>query len=86
VKIEDAEHVHVFLDTALKNGAVKTVPSTQTYVDDFPAYYDSLDALFKNLGAAIQASGGDWIKSAASARDIDKQMSDVNGLFLKCKS
>ena len=85
MKIEEPLSGKLYLNTALKNGEVKLVPVTQTYVDDFPAYYDSVNGMFVKLSEAIDGRGNTWIKSAAAAGDIDKQIADTRELIKLCK-
>lgn len=76
----------VFLSSALKNAEVKVVPVTQTHVDDFPAFYDSLNGLFVKLAEAVaQGKGNDWLKSAAAEKDIDVQIAKTKDLMDLCK-
>jgi hypothetical protein len=76
----------VFLRTSLKNAEVKVVPATQTHVDDFPAFYDSLNGLFVKLAEAVAAGkGNDWLKSAAAESDIDAQIVKTRDLMNLCK-
>ena len=75
----------VYLNTALKNGEIKLVPVTQTYVDDFPAFYDSVNGLFVKLSEALDGRGNAWVKTAAAAPDIDKQVNDTRELIKLCK-
>ncbi|MBF5006568.1 hypothetical protein ISG32_20145 [Diaphorobacter sp. NR2-3-3-1] len=74
-----------WLDTALKNGETKVVPSTQTWVDDFPAFYDSWNGMFTRLATAIASKDMSWVKAAASAPDIAAQISKTNQLIAQCK-
>lgn len=85
IRIEEPLSGKVYLDTALKNGEIKLVPVTQTYVDDFPAYYDSVNGLFVKLSEAIDGRGGNWVKSAAAAPDVDKQLNATKELVKLCK-
>ncbi|MEP7298381.1 MAG: hypothetical protein ABI702_19525 [Burkholderiales bacterium] len=85
VKIEEPVSGKVYMNTPLKNGEIKLVPVTQTYVDDFPAYYDSVNGLFVKLSEALAGKGNDWVKSAAAATDIDKQITDTRELIKLCK-
>jgi hypothetical protein len=85
VRIEEPVSAKVYLNTALKNGEVKVVPATQNYVDDFPAFYDSVNGLFVKLAEAIDGRDAKWVKSAAAAADIDKQINDTRELFKLCK-
>ena len=85
LRIEEPLSGKVYMNTALKNGEVKLVPSTQTYVDDFPAFYDSVNGLFVKLAEAIDGRDTKWVKAAAAAPDIDKQINDTRELFKLCK-
>ena len=85
LKIEEPLSGKVYMNTALKNGEIKLVPSSQTYTDDFPAYYDSVNGLFVKLSEAIAGKGNSWVKSAAAAPDVEKQISDTKELFKLCK-
>ena len=85
LKIEEPVSGKVYLNTALKNGEVKLVPSTQTYVDDFPAYYDSVNGMFVKLSEALDGRGNAWVKTASAAPDIDKQIADTRELMKLCK-
>ena len=73
-----------YLNASLKNGEVKSVPSTQTYVDDFPAYYDAINQLFVNLSLSIAGQDRKWIKNATATPDIGKQLDATKELFVKC--
>ena len=76
----------VFLGASLKNAEVKVVPSTQTHVDDFPAFYDSLNGLFVKLAETVAAGrGNDWLKSAAAESDIEAQIVKTKDLMNLCK-
>ncbi|MEP6874723.1 MAG: hypothetical protein ABI887_10170 [Burkholderiales bacterium] len=85
MKIEEPVSGKVYLNTALKNGEIKLVPVTQTYVDDFPAYYDSVNGLFVKLSEALDGRGNTWVKTASAAADIDKQITDTRELIKLCK-
>lgn len=85
VRIEQPLMGTVYLDTALKNGETKVVPATQTYVDDFPAYYDSWNGLFTRLATAIANKDMGWVKAAAAAPDIQAQILKTNQLISQCK-
>jgi hypothetical protein len=74
-----------YLNTGLKNGEVKLVPAMQTYVDDFPAYFDAVNAMFAKLADAMDGKGDAWIKSAATAPDIERQIAQAKELILSCK-
>ena len=85
MKVEEPVSGKVYMNTALKNGEIKLVPVTQTYVDDFPAFYDSINGLFVKLSEALAGKGNDWVKSAAAAPDIDRQIAATRELIKLCK-
>jgi len=85
MRVEEPVSGKVYMNTALKNGEIKLVPVTQTYVDDFPAFYDSVNGMFVKLSDALAGKSADWIKSAAAAPDIDKQVADTRELIKLCK-
>lgn len=85
LRIEEPVSGKVYLDTALKNGEVKVVPATQSYVDDFPAFYDSVNGLFVKLAETIDGRDAKWVKAAAAAADIDRQINNTRELFKLCK-
>lgn len=74
-----------YLNTGLKNGEVKIVPASQTYVDDFPAFYDSLNGMFVKLAESMAGKGNGWLKSAAAAPDIVAQINKTMELVQQCK-
>lgn len=75
----------VYMDTSLKNGEVKIVPASQTHVDDFPAFYDSINAMFVKLAHTISGVNKEWIKSAANSPSIAEQIVKTKELIELCK-
>lgn len=86
MRIEEPLSGKRYLDTALKNGETRVVPASQTYVDDFPHFYDAVNGLFNKVALAMDGKGDErWIKGAAAARDIDQQLSQTKELVKQCK-
>lgn len=85
VKVEEPLSGTVYMNTALKNAEVKVVPATQSYVDDFPAYYDSINGMFVKLAEAVAGKGNTWVKAAAAATDIEAQIIKTKELMKLCK-
>lgn len=85
VKIEQPLMGTVYMNAPLRNAETKVVPATQTYVDDFPAFYDSWNGLFVRLATAIDKKEMGWVKASSSATDIESQILKVNSLFQLCK-
>lgn len=75
----------VYMDTALKNAEVKVVPASQTQIDDFPAYYDSINGMFVKLAEAVNGKGIAWVKAAAAAPDIEVQIRKTQELMKLCR-
>lgn len=74
-----------YLDSKFKNGEVKVVPASQGETDDFPAYSDSVRGLFSKLTTVLAGKDDPWIKSAASASNIDAQLSATKTVLKSCK-
>lgn len=85
VKIEEPLSGTVYLDTELRNGESKVVPATQTHVDDFPAYYDAVNGLFRKLADSIAGKGNQWVKSSSSSSDIDSQIRKTKEMMDLCR-
>ena len=74
-----------YLNASFKNGEVKLVPVSQTYVDDFPAYYDSINGLFHKLADALAGNGNAWVKEASASPNIERQIAKTKELMNLCK-
>lgn len=86
IRIEEPLSGKTYLDTALKNGETRVIPASQKQVDDFPHYYDAVNGLFVKLALAIDGRGdAKWIKSAAAAQGIERQLSQTKALVDLCK-
>lgn len=85
IKIHEPLSSTVYLNTSLKNGETKVIPASQTYVDDFPAYYDSVNGMFVKLAETMAGKDSGWIKKSASASDIDAQIEKTTKLMNLCK-
>lgn len=76
----------VYLSAPLKNGVTRVIPASQSYVDDFPHFYDALNDLFVKLALALDGRGdGAWLRSAAATPDIERQLSQTQELMKQCK-
>jgi hypothetical protein len=85
IKIATQGNVHPVLNASFKNGEVKEVPVTQGYVDDLPAYNDSIRGLFNKLSDELGGKDTPWLKSATTTPDIAAQLAASRGLLQKCK-
>lgn len=84
--IEEPLSRKAYLSTAMKNGETRVIPASQRYVDDFPHFYDAVNGLFVKLAQAMDGKGDEkWLRSAASAKDIDQQIANTRELMQQCK-
>jgi len=65
----------IYLESDFKNSETAIIPVGKISGDDFAAYNDAIIGLFKKFSMALNASGGEWIGKAASAKDIETQLS-----------
>jgi hypothetical protein len=85
VRIAPHGAAQAILDAQFKNGEVKEVPVSQTYVDDLPAYNDSIRGLFDKLAEVLGGQDLPWLKTSAVTANIGKQITATRGLLQKCK-
>lgn len=86
IQIEEPLSRKFYLNTALKNGETRVIPASQNYVDDFPNFYDAVNGLFVKLAQTMNGQGDKkWLRSAASAKDIDLQIENTKELMKQCK-
>lgn len=86
IKINEPLSGKIFLETPLKNGETSVIPASQKYIDDFPHFYNALNLTFVKLAQVLDGRGDEkWIKSAASAKNIDQQISQTKELIKTCK-
>lgn len=86
IRIAEPLSNKLYLDTALKNGKTQVIPASQQYVDDFPHFYDALNLTFVKLAQVIDGKGDEkWLRSAASAKDVEQQIVQTRELFKQCK-
>jgi hypothetical protein len=85
IKIAERGATHAVLDAQFKNGEVKEVPASQTYVDDLPAYNDSIRGLFDKVAEVLGGQDLSWLKAGAVTPDVGKQITATRGVLKKCK-
>lgn len=84
-KLEEPLSGVAYLDGLFKNGEIKIVPASQVDTDDFPAFQDSMRGLFTKLSGAIATDDSPWLKSAATATNIEKQIAYTREKLKSCK-
>ncbi|MNR88984.1 hypothetical protein D3C72_199380 [compost metagenome] len=85
IKLEEPLSATIYLDSSFKNGEVKVVPASQLNTEDFPAFQDSIRGLFTKLAMAVAKDNSTWLKSSASASNIEKQVAATRELLQSCK-
>ncbi|WP_256078885.1 hypothetical protein [Massilia sp. YIM B04103] len=63
-----------YINTDLKNGESAVVPAGLVSTDDFAAYQDAIRGMFLKLADAFEGADPKWVTTAASAKDITKQI------------
>jgi hypothetical protein len=72
-----------YLDATLRNGAVSINPLNKVSTDDFPAYYDVINSLFKKFATAIKTKEYTWVKFSSGNDKTAEQMEAVSNLIEK---
>ena len=77
---------HVYFAQRIKNGETKTVPASQTNVDDWPPTFDSLKALFSKFTASLSDPHNPWLKSGLPADpQARSQFQSLGELIQSCR-
>jgi hypothetical protein len=74
-----------YFDAVLKNGETKVVPASQSTVDDWPAFEDSIVGLFRKFAATVAGTDDKWIRSSAAAADVMQQVDATRKVLNSCK-
>jgi len=85
LQIQEPELQQRYFDAVLKNGETKVVPASQSTVDDWPAFEESIVGLFKKFSATVSGEDQKWIKSSASSPDVAKQIEATRTVLNSCK-
>ena len=74
-----------YLDATLRNGAISITPLNKVSTDDYPAYYDVINGLFKKFATAIKSKDYSWVKVSSGNDKTVEQMETVSNLIEKGK-
>jgi len=85
LKIMEPLSNHTYLDLNIKNGAVKIVPSSQTYVDDWPAYQDTLLDMMNQLTKQLMNPDESWVKSHTGDADNLTAFQNAEKVIKSCQ-
>ena len=76
----------VYLDVPFKQGLTRQIPTTQTLVEDWPTYYEVLDALMAGLTMEMDKKPSKkWLKSHTKDKKARKQLQAFAEKLEKCK-
>jgi len=70
-----------YFDQRLRKGQTKTIPITQTSVDDAASFYETLLIGFSDFAVAISKPRSDWVKSQVDAGLLRKQLRQLSELI-----
>lgn len=74
-----------YLESDFKNGESAVVPSGQISNDDFAAYQDAIRGLYLKFSEALIGPPPKWVATAASAKNIESQLTASRDIISKCK-
>lgn len=76
----------VYFSQRIKQGETKSVPVTQTTVDDWAPAHETLLILFDNFTRALSPGHGDWAKSALpDGSQAKNQLTSLSELIQSCR-
>jgi len=85
VRIEEPLSNHVYFDATIRNGAVKIVPASQTNVDDWPAFQDTLLGLMDQVTQQFVSPDGSWIGSHVGPTGNIQEFQNVAQVLKSCQ-
>lgn len=71
----------VFLESIFRNGAVSISPINKVSQDDYPAYYDVINGLFKKFSMALKTRDYKWVNVATGSEKTGEKMKQVSNLI-----
>jgi len=90
IKLEQPDFGKVYFDRPIRNVAVKEVPVTQTDVDDWAAFQESLFALFDTFSKEITDTDKKWAQKTTGSKKNDiklvlKEFDQFKKILDKCR-
>jgi len=74
-----------FANLALKNGVTKLVPTSQTSIDDWPVFEESLRSLMDQVTSQISHPERSWAKSHAGGRAAAADLANLKSVMEACR-
>lgn len=77
---------HVYFSQRLKQGLTKTVPASQSSVDNWGPTFDTLKTLFSNFTSSLTNAGNPWLKYGMSkGGEAKDQFKSLKELIASCR-
>lgn len=77
---------HVYFSQRIKQGLTKTIPASETSLDDWPLTFDTLKTLFSNFTGALSGKSNRWSKSGLpNDAEAQSQFSSLKELIQSCR-
>ncbi|MFM7002221.1 MAG: hypothetical protein ACKOXU_14375 [Limnohabitans sp.] len=71
----------IFLDSVFRNGAISISPINKITQDDYPAYYDVINGLFRKFATAIKNRDYKWVNIATGTEKTSEQLKRISNLI-----
>jgi hypothetical protein len=76
----------IYFSQRIKQGLTKTIPASQTSLDDWPLTFDTLKTLFSNFTSSFSDKASPWLKSGLPPDATAKsQFSSLKELIQSCR-
>jgi hypothetical protein len=76
---------HIFFEEFLFNGATKVVPISQSILDEWPAYQETMNVLFDKFTKQISNPTREWLKIHARSTEKLKEFNELKKVIETCK-
>ena len=85
IKVEQPDTKKIYMNIPFVNAAIKEVPISQTVVDDWSAFQESLFSFFDQFSRQVSKPDKKWLKKATKEKDAKKQFSEFNKILNKSR-
>jgi hypothetical protein len=85
IKVYESLTQKVFAELSLKNGVTKLVPASQTSVDDWAAFQESLQSLMEETTQQIDDPKRSWAKSHSADKSAVKHLKNLQPVMEACR-
>ena len=85
IKVEQPDTNKLYMDIPFVNAAVKEVPISQSSVDDWSAYQESLFSFFDQFSREISKPSKKWLGKVTKVKNASKQLKAFNNILNKSR-